>query len=53
MLGGGNTRYSGMGGSMGTSMKGGKDAKQLIYNVIKEISKSNKMVNKEDIWAMI
>ena len=48
-MGGGNARMSGM----GTSMKGSGDAKTVIFNVMKEMSKTNKMINKHDIWAVI
>lgn len=38
---------------MGTNVRGGGDAKQMILNVMKEMSKTNSMVNKEDIWAVL
>lgn len=45
---GGDSRMSGM----GIGMKGG-DAKQLILSVMKEMTKHNKMINKEDIFTTI
>ena len=48
-MGAGNARMSGT----GVSMKGSGDAKTIIFNVMKEMSKSNKMINKHDIWAVI
>jgi hypothetical protein len=48
-MGGGNARISGM----GASVKGTGDAKNTIFNVMKEMSKTNKMINKDDIWAVL
>ena len=38
---------------MGMQIKVNADSKQLIFNVMKEMSKANKMINKGDIFAMI
>ena len=32
---------------------GKKDPKTVLFGVMKDISRTNKMINKDDIWAMV
>lgn len=38
---------------MGMPGKGKGDSKQTIFNVMKEMSKSNKLIHKNDLWTMV
>ena len=40
----------GMGGSFGAGMGASLDPKQLVFSVMKEISKSNKFIHKSDVF---